>query len=649
MNLTVEPIIKDKKIQNNPSSYNPSNRVKERFKDILADFQLAETIRNNSYEEFGGGSEGDTMDLISYQNKMQKRFNLNIPSGSSDPNQAWRITTIRPIIRNKVISIVAHLTGTVLYPTVVAQNDDSEEDKGMSQVMMDCIEWACEQSKYEDMFLSAVIELCVNPAVILYQDFAEVKRNIKEITSDGKWEMKEIVDEIYSGFINALIPCDELFIANIYERSIQKQPFLIRRKVIDFNEAKAKYGALPDFKYVEPGLRIFFNADNDLFYEDYDDQLNERMVEEVIYYNRNADLELRIINGVMVDDPDRPLQRQDKFYPFAKSFYEEFNSRFFYGMPLVAKMLPDDSTISTLWDVIVNGTIFNTFSPQAIFGSESVDSSVLVPGSTTAFKDPNTKIQSLGNNANMMAAMNTLQNAENSLSQSSQDPLQSGQQQSGDKTKYEVVRLEQNARTVLGLTGKMIGGLVRDFGQLLIGSIVQYMPIAEVGEIVGDDVRLKFPTILLPNKNIDGKKKNRQIEFTDQMPQSEEEQKKMEFDLLKREGYNPSQEDDGDKSIVKVNPDAFRRMKYLVKIEPDFTDRATKFYKKIQLYDRLIMNPLANQEASLRDFLLNPFVPGEEDKYVAKKSDMEQNPVLQQMMNTNKPKIPSEVINQEQI
>lgn len=623
MNLTVQPKINARgQITDKASEYIPNDREKVRLTQLNSEFTLASTIRNSDYEEFGGGSSNNALSLELYLDKMQKRYNNNIPLATTDPKQQWRANTIRPMTRNKVISIVAHITSSILYPTVVAQNEESEEDKAMSVVMRDCVEWACEQSKYEDVFLSAIIDMCVNPAIILYQDYAKVMRKVKEIQKDGSWTMQEIVDEIYSGFVNEIVPCDELYISNIYEPNIQKQPFLIRRQVIGFEEAKSKYGENENFeKYVRAGLRIFFSEDDQLFYEQYDDQLQERLVEEITYYNRGADLELRVINGVLLDDPDRPLQRKDKKYPFAKSFYEQFNSRFFYGMPLVAKMMPDQDVVDTLYNMAIDGTFLQIMPPTAIFGSEEIDSSVFIPGSTTQFRDPKSRVEPIANGGNLNAGLNMLQKVENSAGESSQDPLQSGQQQNGDRTKYEVTRLEQNARTVLGLTGKMVAHLVRDFGELLVGSIVQFVPVAEVSEIIGDDIKLRFPTIILPKTG--GREKSKQIDFTKDMPKSEEEQKAMEFEMLKKEGFNPSMGKDSEKVLTKVNPTIFRRMKYLVKVEPDFVDRTTKFFKKIQLYDRAIGNPLANQEAIYRDFLLGAYVPGEEDKYVMKKEDMQ--------------------------
>jgi len=64
----------------------------------------------------------------------------------------------------------------------------------------------------------------------------------------------------------------------VYESDVQKQPFLIWRKVIDYSQAKAKYGHLKPFKFVRPGVKTFYAEEEEGFYEMYDDQLSEHYV-----------------------------------------------------------------------------------------------------------------------------------------------------------------------------------------------------------------------------------------------------------------------------------------------------------------------------------------------------------------------------------
>ena len=305
MSLVLPPLKKDSrgKPEYTDATYQPKGAERERLIQIMRDFQTTEQNMNKGYEEFGTNPTGTTdsgkyLSLIQFQNQMQLRFNNNIPAVTNDPNQtSWRANTIRPITRNKVISIVAHITAAIIYPNIIAQNDQSEEDKSMSIVMRDIVEWVGEQMDYDDLFLKAVIDMCVNPAIVLHQDYAKINRMVKEIKDSGSWTWKEVVDEVFSGFVASIVPNDELYISNVYEPNIQKQDFLVKVKNITFRAAEGKYKDFTNWKYIKPGLRTWFDNQNEVFYEEYDELLEERLVQEAIYYNRSLDLELPVING----------------------------------------------------------------------------------------------------------------------------------------------------------------------------------------------------------------------------------------------------------------------------------------------------------------------------------------------------------------
>jgi hypothetical protein len=599
------------------SNYNPSKEVKQVTKMVMSDFSLANEIRNKPYREFNDKS------LLERMAADQKAFNSYQDPQSTDPDEAWKSNAIRPITRNKIISIAAHITGSIIYPNIFAQNDQDEEDKDAAVVMKDLMEWAGDQSDYEKTFVFAVIAALVNPAVIVHTEYADVMRKVKEITEKGDWTTKEVRDEILSGFIDSIIPLDEFFKADFYINNIQRQPYLIWRKAINFREAEAKYSDKENWKYVQPGLQVLFDSDRDTFYEQFEENLRERLVEEVIYYNRSKDLQLVFVNGVLITKHDQPNPRKDKRYPFAETGYELIDEgKFAWYKSLAFKMGPDQENINRLHQMIVDGTFLEVWPATATFGSEAVNSAVIVPGKNTAFIDPQTKMERIGPNINLQAGYNTLDRLENSVSESSSDPRQAGQESKGPQTAFEVSRLEQNARTMLGLFGKMIGNLVKDFGELRISDILQFLTVGDVAELSNG---LKYRSFVLPNKTVDGKNKSRKIEFTTDLPEepiTEDQQLDMSYDLLEEEG-GP----DSSIEICKANPRLFRRRKFLLRVTPDVVTPPSENVKKaldLELYDRAITNPLADQEAITRDFLFGAYdaSKGDTDKYIRKQDPM---------------------------
>ena len=123
------------------------------------------------------------------------------------------------------------------------------------------------------------------------------------------------------------------------------------------------------------------------------------------------------------------------------------------------------------------------------------------------------------------------------MTESSSSVQQQGIATKGAQTAYEISTLEQNAKTMLGLFGKMIGFLVRDLGMLIGTDIIQYLTVGEMKEISGKDT-LKFKRFNL-DKVVKGRKKTRVIEFDNDIPEQmteEELEKKRSFDLMEEEG-----------------------------------------------------------------------------------------------------------------
>ena len=149
-------------------------------------FRISNVIRNSTYEEFNG------LTLTERQKKDQSAF--NIWHEDRDGEDSWKSNAVRPIERNRIISIAAHIASVLIFPKVNAQNTRDEEDKDAAFVMEDLMEWRANQSNYEKTFLYSVLAALVNPAVIVHTEFADVKRKIKEIKDRDTRTINSMVD-----------------------------------------------------------------------------------------------------------------------------------------------------------------------------------------------------------------------------------------------------------------------------------------------------------------------------------------------------------------------------------------------------------------------------------------------------------------------
>jgi len=587
------------------SEYQENDTQKDIRKIVLKDFELAAQTMQKSYQEFNNKS------LLTRQNIDQKSFNSLQDETETDPDLSWKSRAVRPITRNKIVSISAHVLASVIFPNIFAQNENQEEDKEAARVMRMLIEWVADNYDYAKSLVYAVIAALVNPAAIVHFEFAEVYKKAKEIQENGTWITKEVLDEILSGFQFNTVPLDELYIADIYIHDIQKQPYLIWRKAIDYDTARLKYKDKDNFKYVNPGIQILYDEASAQFYKQYDENLEQRLVEEVIYYNRIEDLELVYLNGVLVTDSDEPNKRKDKKYPFSKLIYELIDEgKFFYGKSLAFKMAPDQEIIDQLYQMVIDGSFLKLMPPTAIYGEEQFNSSIVAPGAITIMKE-NSKMEKIDIGTDINTGLATINEVERSMNETSSDPRQAGQGSSGKQTAFEVSRLEENARTMLGLFAKPIGWFVKDLGELMVDSILQFMTVPEIDDITGG---LKYKNFLLG-----GDDKSKMIQFDETMtdePMTEEDSLMASYEILKEQGGLK-----GKKEISKVNPSVFRKLKFLIRISPDNLIPPSEAVKKalnLELYDRAVANPLSNQEEIYKTLLLGSYetTKNDPDKFI---------------------------------
>lgn len=614
-----------------PSNYAPTDEERKMRSRILKDFVIGTTNMWTPRVELN--------DLAVIQRLQIDQFAFNTYQANNgeplaaDDIQGWHSNAMRPVVRNKCISIAAHATARLIFPKVFAYNENSDEERDAAQVMEDLMEWAADQSNYRAVALRRVIAALYEPASIGYTEYGEVLRRVKtQKKADGSWDYKVMIDEILSGFQDYVVPTDELYIENFYENDIQKQGFLIWRRVIPYSLAEAKYGVMyPNFhKYVRPGVQNLYSDTNQAFYYVYDPNMRQNDVEEIIYFNKALDVKIIMVNGVMLTDHDNPNPRLDKLYPFDKFGYELINNRCFYYKSLAFKMMQDANIANTLYPMIIDATYLEVMKPTFNTGGEFIASDVIVPGANTTLADKDAQLRPVFQQPmNITAGLNTLQKVEESLNESSQEPLQQGQGGGSSQTAYEISRLEQNANTVLGLFLQMIAQHVRDFGKLRLGDVLQYLTIADVDKIT-DNTELVFKTFLLHDKQSEGGSKTRKIKFDGALPdeiQSPEDQQALSLDTMIAQG-GPNSETE----LYRVNPTLFRNLKYEVTISPDVLNpRSTDLERAyhLEMVDRLINNPLADQQEVIRLLLqTDPLTKKNPDKYIAK----QQQPMMSEAM-----------------
>jgi hypothetical protein len=614
------------------SKFQPPQPVKDITLLVKQDYTTGNEIMYTSYEEFNDETVLSRMDLD------QSAWNSYTQSPSLDPDESWRWNGVRPLTRNKIIGIAARLTARIIYPNIFAQNNQDEEDKDGANVMRDMVEWNIRNSDYEMDFLFGVISALVNPAVIFEVEFAQALQKIRLRNERGELTIKEVIDEVFSGLQTHIVPVEELFITNIREFNIQRQKAILRRRFIEKDEAKGRYGNHENWDLVRTGVRTLLSEEDGMFYDQKDDQL-VNLVEEVIYYNRQEDMEIPFVNGIYFGNVEgeikdavenNPFKHRRTLidptgelitvpiYRFVKSGWEPIDEkRFFYFKSAVFKLENDQILIDTMWRMEMDGTFLQIMPPIITTGGESVSSNIIYPGQQTNLKDTGTANPlQIGN---LQAGYQALQAIEASATESSQSNERVGISEPGEKTLGQFSREERNAAIQLGLGGKMIARLVVDLGYLMIDDIIMHQTIGQVREITGGNTELKFPAFILDNQIEKGKKVTKKIEFTDEFMGrkfTEKELKEQKRAILKKEGGIES-----DSRLIKVNPFKFSRLRFILVVDADSLKPRNEELEKalnLEAWDRMIQSPFGDREAIDRDFLFETFAQGESNKYMKK-------------------------------
>jgi len=612
-------------IENQVSDWQPSKAVSDFTFRVKQDYQIGYDILHRGFDEFNGKS------LIERMGLDQKAFNSYVEAPSDNPDEDWRWNGVRPTTRNKVVAMAAHLVSSTLIPGIFAQNDLDEEDKSAANVMRYLIEYNIRNSNYELSYRKAVLDALVNPIAYLHADYAEVLQTIKERMANGDITPREVVDEILSGFQAYCVPADEIMIANAYQPDLQKQRFLIRRKFPDYEDLKGRYGKHKNWKFVKPGIKVFSNDLSGTFYEQHDDAL-ATLGEECIYYNRKEDTEVPYINGIYFGDDNvknNPIKHRDNKnrpkYAYAKTGFGMISDNFFYYKSLVAHMADDQELEDRITRLLVDASVLETEPPLAGFGTGNIGSGVFYPGQLTPFKE-GSSVTALGTGRNMVNLYNLLGKIEQSIDESTISKTSEGQIYDEKRTKWELQRAETNSAIQRGIFGRMIGDLVKDFGDLMIDINIMHMTVGQVKEVLGGKSELEFRTFLLPDQIEDGKKITRKIKFKKEMigVKTTKEQKKAE-------SFRTMAEEGDDKRIYEVNPQAFRRVKFQMFVDYETLIPRGRDYEEsvaIRNYNLMRPDPLFNPKEVAQD-LAEALKKGDSDRF------MNQEPIPPEMMGLN--------------
>ena len=614
------------------SSYQPSDEELALVKSVQEDYAQGEAILNRGWTELNDRS------VLEDEDRGQEMFNAFVDTSVEDPNESWKWRGTRSMARNKGIAMHAQLTAGYLLATFTAQNENDEIDVGFSELMTELVEWMAQptNSNYQSSFLQVVFGMITNPVTFLGAEYCEVMQKVKEMKEDGSYSTREILDEILSGFQAPIWSAKQVLITNAYERNVQKQRRIIKRRWTEYAELEAKYGEHPNWEYVKAGVKSVYGESTGAFYDVKDDE-HPNLVAEEIMMDRREDLEVPFINGIcMAENYDNlemnPIKHRDNRgapkYNVVPFGYMRIGEHFFYYKSQMNALGWDNMLYDAMSELLMNRAILETEAPIAISGSEKVDSEVIFPGAVVAFQSPETKISNLLPSSNMSAGFAALRETEKSMDEGSISDVGAGQLPDKDQKAYNVQRAEVNARKIIGSTAKSLAESVVKYGDLMKDIAINHITAPEVEELSDGGEVLKYKTFTLDGKESAGRKVSKTIKFDRELigeEMTDTERDTEEAKMLEDTKYPNNKE-----TIVRANPEMFAKFKYLSKADvEEIFNKNSEYWQPIllSLKNQLARDPFTNQEMLTRE-IMRAFFRSKGEKFVTKQQAAPAMPAL---------------------
>lgn len=605
----------------NLSAYQPPQPVADFTGIIQKDYAQGQEILERPWVELNDRS------VIEDENRGQMMFNAFVDTSVEDPDEAWKWRGTRSMARNKGIAMHANLTANFLLPLFVAQNDEDEVDRDFSEVMRDIIEWMASptNSDYQSSFLSVVFGMIKNPITYLGAEYCEVMQKIRELNKDGSYTVKEILDEVLSGFQAPVYSSTQVLLTNAFVRNVQKQRRIIKRRYVEKSELEAKYGEHPNWTFVQEGMRSIYNDEDGLFYDIKDDDHPVLVAEETALCRRD-DIEVCFLGGVYMgadNVDDNPILHRDNRnapkYNVVPFGYNRIGEHFVYYKSMMNAVGWDNSLYDAMSEVVMNNALLEQDPPTVTSGGEKIDSEINFPGAVVASEDPNFKAQRIFPAKDFVAGFKALDSTKESINEGSLSDTATGQLPDASQKAYTVAQAAAASKKIITGVGKSLAESVAMYGDLMKDIAINNITVPQVTELVGGAMKLKYRSFMLDNKSSAGSRSvSRHIKFDESLigaEMTDEEIQSAHLDLLQESGYP-----DTKVSLLRVNPEKFAKFKYYCKVDvEEMFVRNAEYWQPVllNLKTALAQDPYTDQEGLTRK-LMYAYFRSEGDSLVKK-------------------------------
>lgn len=430
--------------------YNDKEREYASF--LQARLMTARTKRQQNFDEFDG------MDFLTYNQSNSKGANSFItPKKNKEDTNFVTGTT-----RQALLALIAKINALNLFPEIKAFNTDNIQDKRIGQAIEDIVFECGVRDNDEEKMLLRQYELYSQGTVFVEeywkQEFRTKKdydyKNYKGQIQDVKWD--ERLELIFEGCCRNVIPGPNVYLGSMNVFDMEQQPYVFTVDVIPYEDARAIYGQWERWQYVTNKKQSFsgdVQENGSILYNTwrFSNDTQDNQCEVIKYQDKWSNEYMIIINGVMMMPVGFPLPWEKPRYNITKQIFEVLSTNFPYGGSLVKRLKVAQGLEDEFWRLAILKTQGSFRPAMGNLTGKVISQRVFMPGKITAGLNPDQlkplyEVDGVSQSEVQMLTMLKANLNDNSMPRVSQ-----GQQPAGEATATEIVNIQREARTLLGL------------------------------------------------------------------------------------------------------------------------------------------------------------------------------------------------------
>lgn len=375
-------------------------------------------------------------------------------------------------VEQKLYTVAAEINRLNLSPEVRVFDKENNEYQKLALALTDTIFKTEEIEEDEENKLMRQVEMMKQGHVFIQDNWVceykkEKKVNNKFVGKIGGVDWTEKMTKLFDGPRRSILYGPGVYLGNIREFDVKKQPFIFTIKVNSYEETKARYGAQDKdgnylwerWEYV-PRKRVEMVPDATSvgkinFGLGYSlSALQQDQVEEIHYQDQYNDEYQIFLNGIAmlpVGFPLSALSAGGKFN-ITKQVFQAYNPFFAYGRSFCARVREQSDLLDEILRLLILKTRKSIHPPYANISGKVISAKSLMPGVISMGIDPGALVpigtEGQGVTSSEYQMYNTLSEAIDKVTVS---PQIQGQQGKSGTTAYEVSLLQKQAEKVISL------------------------------------------------------------------------------------------------------------------------------------------------------------------------------------------------------